>query len=216
MCIPLPVQPAETKLLDRWMDEVVLEYFSSTTDPPDGGDILKGQTSFPHHSAGGGIIRGWRSVRVLQTLRDSNVMWYILLQSFTHSSSFTPLTRAQQRMHFLRRMKRAHLRPSNSHHLLQLHRGAVESMLTSLQCLWLHCLPSRTLQNKTKQNKKRCLTRTHDIRRDTSHPHHGDCWTQNERKSKKYQWHPQGRKDKEVTKGQCNFSDILCHSKCEK
>ena len=159
MCIPLPVQPAETKLLDRWMDEVVLEYFSSTTDPPDGGDILKGQTSFPHHSAGGGIIRGWRSVRVLQTLRDSNVMWYILLQSFTHSSSFTPLTRAQQRMHFLRRMKRAHLRPSNSHHLLQLYRGAVESMLTSLQCLWLEKIIRTSLppiqdiakQNKTKQ-----------------------------------------------------------------
>lgn len=43
MCIRPPVQPAETKLLDRCVVEVVLEYCSSTTDPPDGGDILKGQ-----------------------------------------------------------------------------------------------------------------------------------------------------------------------------
>lgn len=58
MCIRPPVQPAETKLLDRCVVEVVLKYCSSTTDPPDGGDILKGQ-KFPHHSAGVGNIRGW-------------------------------------------------------------------------------------------------------------------------------------------------------------
>ena len=104
----------------------------------------------------------------------------------THTEAL--VKRAQQRMHFLRRMKRAHLLPPI---LTTVYRGTIESMLTSCISVWAGaCSTSdwKSLQRVVRTAERiigtslppiqdiatsRCLTRAQNINRDPSHPHHG-------------------------------------------
>uniref|UniRef100_A0A3Q3GZR9 Alkylated DNA repair protein AlkB homologue 8 N-terminal domain-containing protein n=1 Tax=Labrus bergylta TaxID=56723 RepID=A0A3Q3GZR9_9LABR len=96
--------------------------------------------------------------------------------------------KAQQRMHFLRRMKRAHLPPPI---LTTFYRGTIESIITNCISVWSGaCSASdwKSLQRVVRTAEKiiqtplppiqeiakiRCLTRAQKISRDTSHPHQG-------------------------------------------
>lgn len=96
--------------------------------------------------------------------------------------------KGQQRLHFLRRMKRASLPPP----ILQtFYRGTIESLLTSCISIWAgNCKASdwKSLQRVTRTGEKiigsllpcikdiadkRCLSRAHQILSDPAHPNHG-------------------------------------------
>ncbi|KAF7665898.1 hypothetical protein LDENG_00128220 [Lucifuga dentata] len=95
--------------------------------------------------------------------------------------------RAQQRLHFLRRMRRAHLPPPI---LTTFYRGTIESILTSCISVWSGgCKASdwKTVQRVVRTAEKitgtslpsiwdtadkRCLTRAYKISKDLTHPHH--------------------------------------------
>ena len=103
-----------------------------------------------------------------------------------HTSSLAK--KAQQRLHFLRRMRRASLPPPI---LTTFYRGTIESLLTSCISVWSgSCRASdwKSLQRVVRTAEKiigtplppikdiadsRCLSRAHRILSDPTHPQHG-------------------------------------------
>ncbi|KAF7646089.1 hypothetical protein LDENG_00193790 [Lucifuga dentata] len=96
--------------------------------------------------------------------------------------------KAQQRLHFLRRMRRSHLPPPI---LTTFYRSTIESIMTNCISVWCgsctaadwKCL-QRVVRTAEKIigislpsildiGRKRCLTRANNIIRDSTHPHHG-------------------------------------------
>ncbi|XP_027131739.1 uncharacterized protein LOC113744876 [Larimichthys crocea] len=96
--------------------------------------------------------------------------------------------RAQQRMYFLRKMRRAHLPPPI---LTTFYRSTIESILTNCISVWCGGCRASDWKNvrrvvRTAENiigtslpsiqdvaQKRCMARAVNISRDSSHPHHG-------------------------------------------
>ena len=112
-----------------------------------------------------------------------------ITDNLTWSNNTTALVKkAQQRLHFLRRMRRVSLPPPI---LTTFYRGAIESLLTSCISVWFGaCKASdwKSLQRVVRTaeriigcpltsirdiGQKRCLTRAQRIYSDTTHPHHG-------------------------------------------
>ncbi|XP_051564677.1 pleckstrin homology domain-containing family M member 3 isoform X2 [Myxocyprinus asiaticus] len=107
--------------------------------------------------------------------------------SWTYNT-FTLIKKAQQRLYFLRKLRKAHLSP---HILLNFYHCTIESILTNSITVWNgNCTISdqKALQRvvKTAQyitgvqlpsikdiHHKRCLRRVRSIIKDTSHPNHG-------------------------------------------
>ena len=102
-----------------------------------------------------------------------------------HTSAL--VKRAQQRLHFLRRMRRAFLPPPI---LTTFYRGTIESILTSCISIWsgacnasdwkcvervvrtaegIICTALPAIHDTA---RRRCLTRAESIIKDPSHPHH--------------------------------------------
>ncbi len=98
------------------------------------------------------------------------------------------IKKAQQRMHFLRQMRRAHLPPPI---LTTFYRGTIESILTNSISVWAGACSAadwKSLQRVMRTAEKiigsplppiqatareHCLTKGQSISRDPSHPHHG-------------------------------------------
>ncbi|KAF7647085.1 hypothetical protein LDENG_00177670 [Lucifuga dentata] len=96
--------------------------------------------------------------------------------------------KAQQRLHFLRRMRRSHLPPPI---LTTFYRSTIESIMTNCISVWCgsctaadwKCLQrvvrtaekiiGTSLPSILDIGRKRCLTRANNIIRDSTHPHHG-------------------------------------------
>ena len=120
------------------------------------------------------------TTKFLRVHITDNLSWSL------HTSSLAK--KAQQRLHFLRRMRRASLPPPI---LTTFYRGTIESLLTSCISVWSgSCRASdwKSLQRVVRTAEKiigtplpaiqdvadsRCLSRAHRILSDPTHPQHG-------------------------------------------
>ncbi|XP_061878024.1 uncharacterized protein LOC133630447 [Entelurus aequoreus] len=139
-----------------------------------------------HHSSHALIFINGTAVEMVSSTKFLGVQITDNMTWSLHTGSL--VKRAQQRMHFLHRLKRAQLPPSI---LTTFYRGTIESLLTNCIYVWTGaCTASdwKSLQRVLRTAEKIirtplppireiakscCLTRAQKICRDTSHPHQG-------------------------------------------
>ncbi|KAL0149199.1 hypothetical protein M9458_055433 [Cirrhinus mrigala] len=124
----------------------------------------------------------------VEIVRSTKFLGVHITEELTWTDNTTSLTKkAQQRLHFLRRLKRASLHPSI---LITFYRGTIESVLTSCITTWYgncNAFDRKRLQRivKTAENiigvplpslqdifHKRSVRRAYNIVQDPSHPSH--------------------------------------------
>ncbi|XP_061817520.2 uncharacterized protein [Nerophis lumbriciformis] len=143
-------------------------------------DFRKHQSSHTPLFFNGTAVEMVSSTKFLGVQITDNMTWSL------HTG--TLVKRAQQHMHFLRRMKRAQLAPPI---LTTFYRGTIESLLTNCISVWTGaCSASdwkflhrvvRTAEKIIRTPlppiqeiaKSRCLTRAQKICKDSSYPHQG-------------------------------------------
>ncbi|XP_061926485.1 uncharacterized protein LOC133665251 [Entelurus aequoreus] len=143
-------------------------------------DFRRHQSSHTQLFINGTAVEMVSSPKFLGVQITDNITWSL------HTGAL--VKRAQQRMHFLRRMKRAQLPPPV---LTTFYTGTIESLLTNCMSVWTGaCSASdwKSLQRVVRTAEKiirtplppiqeiaksRCLTRAQKICRDSSPPHQG-------------------------------------------
>ncbi|XP_061826589.1 uncharacterized protein [Nerophis lumbriciformis] len=143
-------------------------------------DFRKHKSSHAPLFINGTAVKIVSSTKFLGVQITDNITWSL------HTGAL--VKRAQQRMHFLRRMKRAQLPPPI---LTTFYRGTIESLLTNSISVWTgacNASDGKSLQRVVRTAEKiirtplppiqeiaksRCLTRAQKICKDSSHPHQG-------------------------------------------
>ena len=124
----------------------------------------------------------------VESVKSTKFLGVHITDDLTWTTNTTSLVKkAQQRLHFLRRMRRANLPPSA---LTTFYRGAIESILTSSLSVWYGSCPvadQKTLQRVVRSAEKittsaqpsiqdlypsRCYKRAINITKDPTHPSH--------------------------------------------